>query len=351
MSTSIANPPRPNPTLARFGRRVPLTTAAAAGCVLAGALVLSGGYFTVPQNAVASVTRFGALHDGPLDPGLHFKLPLIDKAYTLQTSWQNRKIEAITAKTVDNQTVTLVGVNITFRFPKENANQALFRVGEMGTGGIADNFIPVVMDRTLRVLGHYNTLDVNPRKDQISTEIMAVVAPDVRAAFGVEIGSIQIPEIRYDPVFEQSVANAVAAKNQAIQAEAELRRIQIQAQQAEATARGVAAAQIAQAEAAARQQGLQADAAAHAMDVQTAAQARATAILAAANAEATRLAGEAAASALRAKVAAMGGADPYIRSVAADALGRWNGSVPGTVLGDKGPQLYMPIMPEPPAAR
>jgi len=49
--------------------------------LIALAAVTSGSWFRVHQNEVAYVTRFGQVVNrqaGPLQPGLHFKLPFAD---------------------------------------------------------------------------------------------------------------------------------------------------------------------------------------------------------------------------------------------------------------------------------
>ena len=54
---------------------------AAIGLVVIG--IAHGSYFVVPQTDVAFVKRFGKVLDpqtGAMQPGLHFKMPLIDEA-------------------------------------------------------------------------------------------------------------------------------------------------------------------------------------------------------------------------------------------------------------------------------
>ena len=65
------------PTFPNTGRRI-IPAAIGAAVVL---FVLSGSYFVVPQTDVAFIKRFGKVinaQEGPLQPGLHLKVPLID---------------------------------------------------------------------------------------------------------------------------------------------------------------------------------------------------------------------------------------------------------------------------------
>ncbi len=326
-----------------------------AGIAAAGLSVLGGIPFQVNENEVASVTLNGGLVRGPLGAGMHFKVPVFEHAYKVQVSTRNLVIHDVTGKTANNQRVTFEDMNVTWHIAREDANTAMFKVGGMGTEGIAENFVPVIQDRTLRVLGRYTTTDINAKKEQIANEVLAEAAAVIHQMFGVTLDSVQIPKIVYDRAFEDSVAAAVNAQNQAVQAEAQLKAIRVQAEQQEAQARGQAAARVTAAEAEARREvlaaesaakarALAADAEAHATEVQAAAQAHATTLTAQANADAIRLSGEAEGAALTAKVAAFGGGALYNASLAAAALGKWNGSVPQMVLGgDKGPTTFLPL--------
>src|SRR5262245_22362988 len=74
------------------------------------AVLASGSWFRVRQNEVAYVTRFGQVLNaqaGPLQPGLHFKLPLADAADSISISTDTVKMPAMKAFTRDTQEVTL----------------------------------------------------------------------------------------------------------------------------------------------------------------------------------------------------------------------------------------------------
>lgn len=342
------------------GHGVPRLLANPVRPALAGAVGLVAlcaawdSFFTVPQNSAASVTRFGALVRGPLSPGLHAKLPFVETVYTLPISTGRVDIPRVVTTTVDNQFVYLNDMTVTYHIPVENVNQALFRVGRMGTGGIFENAVPVIMDRTLRVFGRVNTIDVNPKKDDLARQIMAEAAPDVARMFGIVIDSVQLPNIDYDDRFKASIAAANDAKMKIIKAQADTEAAKQEAMRAAATAAGQANAQVEQARGQAESQKVAADAQAHVTEVQARAQAEAVNVTTEANARQVRALGEARAAAIRAKVEAVGGAATYVAQLQAEALGRWNGSVPQVMLGgDKaGPQAFLPLpllLPQGPA--
>src|SRR5262249_13082689 len=80
---------------------------------------VAGSLFRVQQNEVAYLTRFGkviAPEAGPLLPGLHFKLPLIDQADQIAVSTDTVRFGAMRAFTRDTQEVSLQ-VSVTYRVP------------------------------------------------------------------------------------------------------------------------------------------------------------------------------------------------------------------------------------------
>jgi prohibitin 2 len=68
------------------------------------------------------------------------------------------------------------------------------------------------------------------------------------AAYNIIVDGISITEFQFSPEFVRAVETKVAAQQRALQAQNELRRIEIEAQQAEARAVGEQQANIARAE-------------------------------------------------------------------------------------------------------
>ncbi len=324
--------------------RVPVRAIALGVLGLAVLATLSSAWIEVPQNEVASITRFGRLDRGPLTAGPHLKLPWIEHAYSLRISEDRITLPDETATTVDNQFIYLKGMTVTYHVAVADANKALFGVGGMGSVDIIQNAVPVIRDRTLRVLGRVNTIQVNQEKDQIAASIMAESAPDALRMFGITLDSIQLPSIDYDDRFKAAIGQANEAKMRIIQAQAQTQQAEQDALRATAAAKGQADAQIQAARGAAESQRLAAIAQAQATEAQGQAQAHVTELTAQANADVITKAGQAQAEVDRLKVQAVGGPAFYVQSLQAQALNRWTGGVPQMVFaGDKGPQAYMPI--------
>src|SRR5271168_5056469 len=74
--------------------------------VLLVALFAVDSYFVVEPTEMAGVRRLGqVVTTKPLGPGLHYKLPMIDKVDRLQVSLDTFKLDRLTVNTIDNQPI------------------------------------------------------------------------------------------------------------------------------------------------------------------------------------------------------------------------------------------------------
>jgi regulator of protease activity HflC (stomatin/prohibitin superfamily) len=280
--------------------------------VLGLIIIVKGAVFVVDPTELAGVRRFGrVVTTEPLEPGLHFKLPLIDVADTLQISLDTFKVNELTVYTVDNQPVT-ISVSMTYRIPKRAVLKLLYEVGRAGAFDIDENIRPVISDRIMKVFAKMNTTKISEQREQTGSDIKALVTQGLNELFGMEVVDLQISAIKYSKTFEASVEAAVKAKNDAIAAENTVRRIEYEGKQKVVTAKAEAEALLARAEADKKAKILAAEGEARAIELQ----------------------GEARAKALRLQAEAVKGSSELVEITKAE---RWTGQLPTTVLGNAVP--------------
>jgi len=294
----------PAPTV-RLGSRTLLLGAA----MIAIVIFASGSWFRVRQNEVAYVTRFGQVVNaqaGPLQPGLHFKLPLADEADTISVSTDTIKMPAMRAFTRDTQEVTLQ-LSLTYNVPPASAYHLLYEVGRAGNIDIAHNLEFVANDRVRSIVSRQDvTALAGEGREKIVDEIKVTIATELKRLFKVEVQDVQIPILDFSAQYKEAVNRATLARAQRVQAEQDRERARVEAETVVVKAKGEADSQYARAEGSARAQLTQARA----------------------EAEATKLRGEADATAIRAKIEAAGGVDGYTRQLQAQAALNWKGNLP-----------------------
>jgi modulator of FtsH protease HflC len=289
----------------RLGSRALLLGAS----IIAVAAVASSSWFRVQQNEVAYVTRFGHVVNaqaGPLQPGLHFKLPFADEADTISVSTDTVKMPVMKAFTRDTQEVALQ-LSLTYNIPPASAYHLLYEVGRSGNIDIAFNLESIANDRVRSIVSRQDvTALAGEGRERIVDEIKATIAAELKRLFKVDVQDVQIPTLDFSAQYKEAVNRATLARAQRVQAEQDRERARVEAETVVVKAKGEADSQYARAEGQARAQ---------------LAQARA-------EAEATKLRGEADATAIRAKIEAAGGVDGYTRQLQAQASLNWKGNVP-----------------------
>lgn len=266
---------------------------AVVGAVFAIVLVtvLGGSWYTVDQGERGVVMRNGAVV-GTAEPGLGFKLPLVDKVVDIDVRAQTSMYESVLVYSRDQQTASLV-ISVNYRVPMDQVIPVYENYGSVEA--LASRLLDrQVMDETKNVFGRFNAVTAIQERSRLVAEIQASIQESVNGPIIIE--SVQVENIDFDDSYER----AIAAR---MEAEVEVQRVKQNAEREKVNAEIT----VIQAQAAA--------------DAQLA---KATA-----DAEAIKIKGEAEADAIRAKGAALRDNPSLIDLVQAE---RWNGTLPTTMV-------------------
>jgi regulator of protease activity HflC (stomatin/prohibitin superfamily) len=337
--------PHPNltaPALPAASRRIiPATVGLVAILFLA-----AGSYFVVPQTDVAFVKRFGKVlgpQEGPLQPGLHLKLPLIDDADLIAITTDTFELPEKKAFTRDTQELTLK-VGVTYRVPTSAAYHLLYEIGKAGNIDIHSNVILLSNEVVREVLSKHNITEIaGEQRETVVAEIKRKLSEVLANILRIEISSVQINSLDFSPQYKDAINQASLARTKTVAAQQDAERAKVEAQTRVTQAQAEADAQAARAEGQARAQLTQAQAEANGNLARARAEAEGNLAKAKADAEALRLRGEGEAAATRARVDAAGGVENYIRQIDAQSKLRWKGDVPQFVVGGAGANT--PAMP------
>jgi regulator of protease activity HflC (stomatin/prohibitin superfamily) len=195
----------------------------------------------------------------PLTTGMHFKVPFFENVDRIQTSRSVYTLNSLDVYTNDNQKVT-IDVSIIYQIPSAAVMNLLYHVGRAGAFDIDGTILPVVRDRALAAFARYNTLTISDQRSQITLQMRKDVSEALLRLFGVETIDVQLTGIHYSPVFDQSIEEAVRAKNLAVQAENTVAQKKFEGEQKTVTASAEAQAAVERANGEAQATVLQADA-------------------------------------------------------------------------------------------
>lgn len=271
----------------------------AATVALVALTVVGGSWYTVDQGERGVVLRNGAI-TGTAEPGLGFKMPIIDRVVDIDVRTQAQVYENVLAYSRDQQTAGLT-LSVNYRVPADQVVSVYENFGgvEQLRARVLDRR---VFDETKNVFGRFNAATAIQDRSRLVAEMQSAIQDAVQGPIIIE--SVQLENIDFSDAYEQSI-------EQRMLAEVEVQRIQQNAE------REKVQAEIAV--------------------IQAEAQAKARIEQATAEAQAVRLQGEAEADAIRARGDALRANPNLIGLVQAE---RWNGQLPTTML----PESTVPFM-------
>jgi regulator of protease activity HflC (stomatin/prohibitin superfamily) len=253
--------------------------------------IFFGSWYTIDQGQRGVILRNGAVV-GVAEPGLSFKLPIIDAVVPITVQSQARHYENVMTYSRDQQTATLT-VSVNYRLPADQVARIYSEFG--GEEGILSRLLDrQVFEEVKVVFGRFNAVSAIQDRERMVTDMQMAVQKAVQGP--IVIDSLQVENIDFSDAYEASI-------EQRMLAEVEVQKVKQNAEREKVSA-----------EIAVIQAQAQADAAL--------AQARA-------DAEAIRIRGEAEAAAIAARGAAIRENPGLIELTTAE---KWNGQPPATMV-------------------
>ncbi len=259
--------------------------------LLALIFVFGGSFYTVDQGERGVILRNGAVV-GTAEPGLGFKLPLIDSIVKISVQSRAQIYDEVSTYSRDQQPAVLK-MSVNYRLPADQVTQIYAEYG--GEEGVVSRLIDRrVFEQMKNVFGQFNAVTAIQERARLNAETEAAIRDSIKGPVIIE--SVQIENIDFSSAYEDSIENRMLAEVevQKLRQNAEREKVQAQITVTQANAR--ADAVRAEAEA---------------------------------NAAATRLAGNAEAEAIRAKGAALKDNPSLISLTAAE---KWDGRLPATMV-------------------
>lgn len=316
----------------------PVTALKWAGAGIAGVItlgVLSSGFYTVPQTDRCYVTRFRQVLDtnaGPVGPGLHFKVPVIDQADCLSVSRFTDNLGVVPVTTKDTFTVEM-SVGLTAEIPERSVYRLLYQTGRQGSGDIAANANPNIVNTLRNIMGKYDLIAIaGEEQSTVRSAFQTAVTEMLSRDFGIDVKEVQLSINKLPTEYNNRMVQAQSAQAAIVLAQRQQQQALIDARTKVIEAEGEANKQAAVADGKRRQTELvaQGDAAARRLQAE-------------AEANAIRIQGEAQADAATRMAEAIS-KNPNLVSL--EQARRWNGALPQNMYaGAPLPLLNLPTAP------
>jgi prohibitin 2 len=206
-------------------------------------IVLASAIRIVDAGHRGVLLNFGAVDtSASLSEGIHFIVPFRDNVVQMEVRTQ-KIVEDATSASNDLQDVS-TQVALNYHIDPESA-QILFQ--QLGFEYASRVVSPAIQESVKQVTARFNAENLITNRETVKQEIVDQITARL-AAYNIAVETISITEFQFSEQFRQAVEAKVQAEQRALQANNDLRRIQIEAQQAEARAVGEREANIARAE-------------------------------------------------------------------------------------------------------
>lgn len=200
---------------------------------------ISSAFVTIGPGNRGVLMTFGAVHAGVLTPGLHLKIPFIQSVKQMDVQIQKSQTQE-TAASLDLQNVT-TEVAVNWAINPLDAEWVYQHLGDESQ--LTDKVIaPIVSNAVKAVAARYNAEELIEKRDQVATQIQQQIVAAL-AQYKVQVQGVNITNFQFSPSYTEAIEKKQVAQQQALQANYDLQRIKVQAEQTVAQAQGQAQAQ------------------------------------------------------------------------------------------------------------
>ncbi len=234
----ISKQPNLPPRLIGFG------AAALAVLVL---LFLANPFVQIPSGYAGVLSDFGSVQQTPLNPGLHFIVPIYQQADLVSVQPQTVTSDE-SGSTHDLQLVN-TSIAVTFHVNPDSAPDFYQSFRDFDTLG-ARIIAPAVSNDVKAVTANYDAEELVTKRDAVDEQIKGLIVASL-APYHLTVEAVNVSNFAFSDAYTQAIEQKQVAQQQALQAQYTLQQTEITAQQqvVQAKAQADAAVETAQGQA------------------------------------------------------------------------------------------------------
>lgn len=208
------------------------------------AIILYSSWYTVDQGERGVHLRNGKII-GTAEPGLGFKLPLVDSIVKVSTQTHTVSYKALQAYSRDQQPATITA-SVTFSVPPDQVQDVYANFKNI------DSMITRLMDRQVptqieNIFGKYTAISAVQERVKFVMDATEAIKNSIHGP--IEISSVQIENIDFSDAYERSVEDRMRAEVEVQTQKQNLEKERVSAEIAVTKAQAEADSQLARAKA------------------------------------------------------------------------------------------------------
>ena len=177
----------------------------------------------------------------PLDEGLHFVVPFQDSVVNMEV----RTLKFVKSTSSASKDLQTVSTEVTVNYhPSPESINVLYK--EVGLDYENRVIQPAIEEVVKQVTANYNAEELITKRPLVKSDIEVEIGKRLNN-FNIITDIVSITDFQFSTLFAQAIESKVEAEQKAFKAVNDLQRIQVEAQQRQAQAQGIALGNIAEA--------------------------------------------------------------------------------------------------------
>ncbi len=193
-------------------------------CIILFCFML-GAYFTVPAGHRGVLLTFGKPMPFAYDEGIHFKIPIAQKAVRMEV--RTTKIE--TGADSSSRDLQDVSTTVALNF-HVNPESSVSLYQEVGMDYVHRIINPAIQESVKAVSARYIAEELITKRAEVRTAMQEAIRPRLEN-YHLVVDDFNIVNFQFSEVFDGAIEAKVTAEQLKLKADRDLQRIQVEAQQ------------------------------------------------------------------------------------------------------------------------
>ncbi len=206
-------------------------------------------YYTIDSGERGVLLRYGEVVSVS-DPGLHFKLPMVDEVVKIPTRTFTGKLPNLLAYSKDQQPADMK-VSITLSVTETGVKKLYIQFHDL-TAAYESVVKPNINKAVKTVFGQYSAIEAVQQRQKLNADVQLAVINALSSYDFLDIKSVQVENIDFSDAYEQTIEDGMKAEVEVERYRQNLERERVEAKIVVTKAQAQADAQIKAAEAEAK---------------------------------------------------------------------------------------------------
>lgn len=182
------------------------------------------------------VTRLGAIEDRVMGEGMHFRMPIVEKVVIIDVKTQKVEVDALSYSKDLQNVDTKIALN--FHLDADRVNR-LYQ--EIGVDYDVRIIGPAIQESVKAATAQFTAAELISERPKVKEEIKATLVERLSPRY-IDVDDFSIINFDFSDSYEKAIEEKQVAEQQALKAQNDLRRIQVEAEQRVAQAKAEAEA-------------------------------------------------------------------------------------------------------------